>query len=173
LSGEKGFHDAQYFIDLAQRCEVEADSALSDSDKASLYRDAASAHHELGCYGDEARCLRRGAEFVKGSERIDCLVSAWGAYMGALTSYRYESSFEWKGEVENLDPNYSDMLDKYYSGAVDALAAALMVPDVDREKLLERLYSECVRRRNDGGWGEQECFESLNESFRGKRRTEK
>jgi hypothetical protein len=42
----------------------------------------------------------------------------------------------------------------------------MKIADVDKERLRERLYTECVKRRHEGGWGEPECFSSIDESFK-------
>jgi hypothetical protein len=152
---------AESLLDLAKLYEDQAAQATNEQQRVLLYRKAAATHHELGSYIEEARCISQVSELLEGAERIDCLVSKWGVYITAIAVYKYETSFEWKGESENLDPHYEKILKMYYDGAVDALDEALGTAGVDREKLFERLYAECVKRRNDGGWGESECFSSL------------
>jgi hypothetical protein len=153
-------------IELARSYEVQAAQAVDDQQKLAFYRKAAAAYNYLGAYHEEARCLSLTCDLLKGEAKVDCLVSIWGICIKAITVYKYETSFEWKGEDENLDPRYKEILSMYYNGALDALDNALKIADVDKEKLLERLYAECVKRRNDGGWGESECFSSIDESFK-------
>jgi len=155
-------------LELAKLFEDQAAQATNEQQRVLFYRKAAATHHELGSYIEEARCLSKACELLEGAERIDCLVSKWGVYITAIAVYKYETSFEWKGESENLDPNYEKILKMYYDGAVDALDETLRIAGVDREKLLERLYAECVKRRNDDGWGESECFSSV-ESLKNRR----
>ncbi len=155
-------------FELARLYEDQAAQAIDDQQRIALFRKAAAAHHELGSYIKEARCLSQACELLEGKEKVDCLASKWGVYITAIAVYKYETSFEWKGESENLDPHYEKTLKLYYDGAVDALDEALRTVGVDRETLLERLYAECVKRRNDGGWGESECFSSI-ESLKNQR----
>lgn len=157
-------------IELARLYEIQAAQAVDNQQKLALYRKAAATYSYLGAYHEEARCLSLTCDLLNGEAKVDCLVSIWGIYMTAITVYKYETSFEWKGEDENLDPRYKEILSMYYNGALDALDNALKIVDVDKETLLERLYAECVKRRNEGGWGESECFSSIDESFRGRSR---
>jgi hypothetical protein len=154
---------------MARICEAQAAQEGDDSQRVILYKKAAAAHHELGSYREEVRCLSLACSLLEGEERVDCLVSRWGVLINALAVYRYETSFEWKGEDANLDSSYGETIEGYYNGAVDTLDEVLRMEGVNREKLLEKLYAECVRRRSEGGWGADECFSSINEFFKRRR----
>jgi hypothetical protein len=160
--------NAGNLVELAKRYEAQATLAEDDSRRVVLYKKAAAAHHELGSFVEEARCLSLACELLVGEERGDCLVSLWGVYINAIAVYRYEVGFEWKGEDENLDPFYGETIERYYNGAIDALDEALKTEGIKRDRLFEKLYADCVRRRNEGGWGASECFSSVDESFKGK-----
>jgi hypothetical protein len=156
-------------VNKAKLYEAQAISAGNDSERITLYKKAAAVHHELGSYMEEAHCLAQASKLLHGEERTECLISCWGVYITAIAVYQYEAGFEWKGEVKNLDPSYDEKLRHYYEGAIDALDKALKIEGVDRDKLLEKLDAECVRRRNEGGWGASECLSSIDLVFKRKR----
>ena len=106
------------------------------------------------------------SDFLYGEEKIDCLVLCWKVYITAIAVYQYETGFEWKGEVENLDPSYSETIQAYYSKAVDVLEIALKIKGVDKVRLLDILKAECVNKRNEGGWASSECVSSIDEAFK-------
>ncbi len=145
---------------------IRSDETINNREKLYWYRKAASTNHETGDHELEARCHLLAAELLEGMEKVDALVLCWEAYMDALVLYKFDTSFEWKGETENLDSQYGMTIDRYYNGAVDAIDKALRTKGVDKDRLLERLYAECVAKRNEGGWGADECFSSIEETFR-------
>ena len=158
--------NAGNLVELARLYEAQATLAEDDSRRVVLYKKAAAAHHELGSYVEEAHCLSLACVLLGGEERVDCLVSLWSVYITAIAVYRYELGFEWKGEDENLDPFYSETTERYYNGAIDALEEALKTEGIKRDRLFEKLYTECVKRRSEGGWGASECFSSVDEAFK-------
>ena len=166
-SGSRG--NTGDLVELARICEAQAAQEGDESQRVILYKKAAAAHHELDSYREEARCLSLACSLLEGEERVDCLVMRWGVLITAIAVYRYETSFEWKGEDVNLDPSYSETIEGYYDGAVDTLDEILRVEGVNRERLLEKLFAECVRRKSEGGWGADECFSSIDKSFKGSR----
>jgi hypothetical protein len=156
-------------VELARRYESLAGEAKDDSKKVILFKKAAAMHHELGSYLEEARCLSLACGLLAGEDKVECLVLCWGVYINAIAIYQFEVGFEWKGEEENLDSSYMETIGRFYDGAIDALEKALKTAGVERERLLERLYAECVKRKQEGGWGESECFSSIDRVFKVKR----
>lgn len=167
MVNDSGAQSIGNLVELARLYEAQVSQALDDSQRVTLLKKAAAAHHELGYYNEEARCLSLACGLLEGEGRLDCLVSRWGVYITAIAVYEYEAGFEWKGETKNLDPSYSETIRQYYDGAVDTLEEALKTEGVNGESLLEKLHVECVKRRNEGGWGAQECFSSIKDSFKG------
>ena len=153
---------------MARICEAQAAQEDDDTRRVILYKKAAAAHHELGSYREEVRCLSLASSLLEGEGRVDCLVLRWGVLITAIAIYRYETSFEGKGEDANLDSSYGETIEGYYNGAVDTLDEVLRMEGVNRERLLEKLYAECMKRRSEGGWGADECFSSIDESFKGR-----
>jgi hypothetical protein len=155
--------------ELARLYEAQAGEDGDDSKRVILYKKAAAVHHELGSYLEEARCLSLACDLLAGEDKVDCLVLCWGVYINAIAVYQYEAGFEWRGDEENLDSSYVEKIGRLYDGAIDSLEKTLKTGGVERERLLERLYAECVKRRNEGGWGESECFSSIDRVFKVKR----
>ena len=154
------------FVEAARLFEAEAELMDDASYKISLYKKAATAYHELGSFDDEAKCLMSVCSLLDGEDKIDCLVSCWKAYIMAIAVFQYETGFEWKGEVENLDGSYNETIQDYYTKAVNVLEKALKVKGVNKSRLLDMLNAECVNRRNEGGWAASECFSSIDDAFK-------
>jgi len=152
--------------EAAKLFEAEAESTNNASHKISLYKKAASAYHEHGSYDDEARCLLSASSLLEGEEKVDCLISCWKVYITAIAVFQYDTGFEWKGEVENLDDSYAETIQAYYSQAVNVLEMALKVKGVNIDSLLDTLNAECDNRRNEGGWAFSECVSSIDEAFK-------
>lgn len=154
------------YSEAAKLFEAEADSTNDVPLKICRFRKAASSYHEYGSYDEEARCLMFASDLLYGEKKIDCLVSCWRVYITAIAVYQYDAGFEWKGEVENLDPSYSETIQAYYSKAVDVLQKALKVNGVDKARLLDALNAECTNRHNEGGWAASEYVSSVEEAFK-------
>jgi hypothetical protein len=133
--------------------------------KTVLLRKAADTYHQLVSFDEEAQCLISLSNLLESDERIDCLVSAWRIYILAIAVFQYDTSFEWKGESENLCGSYSETIRDYFEKAVATLRTALRQRDVDRCKLREKLVDECVKRQNEGEWGSDHCRMSIEKAF--------
>jgi hypothetical protein len=145
--------------------EEAAKSANDVKSTIAFYRKAAEAYDDLGSYEEEARCLMITSTFLQGKEKIDCLIACWKTYIKAIAVYQYEASFEWKGEVENLDPSYGKTIEKYYSQSVNVLKKVFAIRKNDVDGLLDELRSECAIMSNEGGWAVSECASSINEAY--------
>ncbi len=150
-------------IESARSLKAEADSANNDTLKVELYWRAAMAYGELGAYDEKVGCLLQACGFLRGDELVDCLLACWETYIEVIAVYQYDSGFEWRGEVENLDGSYEETIESYHEKAVDVLMRAFDVGGADRRRLLERLNAECSRRRAEGGWASTECLSSIKE----------
>jgi hypothetical protein len=154
------------YSEAARLYETAAESAIDTSQKIALYKKAAEAYHELGSTDEEARCLVYASNLLDGEEKIDCLVLCWKAYITAIAVFQYDTSFEWKGEDENLNASYSETIDDYLGKAVGVLEKVLEVKGVDKSKLIEELGTECVKRQNEGGWGASYCWKSIEKAWK-------
>jgi hypothetical protein len=103
--------------------------------------------------------------FLQDEEKFECLIACWKTFIKAIAAYQYETSFEWKGEVENLDPSYGNTIEKYYSQAVSVLVKVFAIREKDANGLLDMLRSECAKMSNEGGWAASECISSINDAY--------
>jgi hypothetical protein len=156
------------FPDAATLYEAEAEKTRDIAEKVLLYNKAASAYHEYGSPDDEVRCLLATIDYLQDEANVQCLVSCWKVYIRASALYQYETSFEWKGENENLDPQYGEIIEGYLSKSVDILERILRSEKLDRNSIREELALECVKMQNEGGWGVDQCWASIKLAWREK-----
>ena len=153
-------------IEAAKLYEDAAQSTKEVSNKIELYKKAAAAYDEYGSYDEEVRCLMLACSLLRGEDKVDCLVLCWKAYIKAIAVFQYDTGFEWKGEIENLNPSYGETIENYYKKAVNVLEKALTVQGVNKSRLLDKLNAECEKRQGEGGWAASECFSSVKEALR-------
>lgn len=134
--------------------------------KMSYYSKAASLYRERGSTDDEVRCLLSMCKLVEGLEQVKYLVDCWKAYISAIVVFKYETSYEWKGEKANLREDYNQIIDEYVSDAAEILKQILRIRGVDRNKLLETLAGYCANSESDGGWGTKECWKSIEDAWK-------
>lgn len=149
---------AKLYIEIAEKSENLLEKKI-------FLKKAADSYHELGSFDEEAACIYKILSLSEGIEKVELLVKVWSIYILAIAGYQYETSFEWKGEVENLDEAYGEKINYYYSEAVKAIRLALEEKGVDKKWLLEALGNECVKRQNEGGWGADHCWNSIHSAW--------
>ena len=149
----------------AKLYEEKAETTNIKPKKILLYQKAIEAYRELGSTDNEVRCLITISRLVDGSSKIDYLLACWRAYIKAIERYKYETRFEWKGEKNNIDEDYFDIIENYLSRAIQILKIIREIPELDNVKLFEILREECVNRENEGGWAADECWKSIHEIF--------
>jgi len=138
-------------------------------DKKKYLQKAADSYQKIGSLDEEAACIFEISTLCEGKEKVDHLVSVWRIYILAIAVYQYDTSFEWKGEVNNLNGSYEEKINNYYNKAVNAIILALDEKGVDEKSLLEILGNECVKRQNEGGWGSEYCWRSIHSAWNNKK----
>ena len=149
---------AKIYLDLAKVTN-------DNSRKIILFEKAVDAFHQLGACDEESECLLNLSSLLVGGEKLNCLVSAWRVYIMAIAVFQYDSGFEWKGEPENLNVSYDEIIQGYFEKAVAILKTALDQRDVNRKELLEKLGNECAKRQNEGGWGADHCWKTIDKAW--------
>ena len=133
--------------------------------KTILISKAVDAYHQMGSYDEEAECLLYLSKLLEGEEKLNCIISAWKVYIMAIAVFQYETGFEWKGDLENLNGSYDETITNYFEKAVTIIKTALQQPDVNNKALLEKLGNECAKRQNEGGWGADHCWKSIDKAW--------
>lgn len=160
------FYEQKQFVKAAKLYEEAAQKSMDDAQKIISYRKAASSYKELGLVDDEVRCLIQTSEFLGDQEKIDCLINCWEAYITAIAVFQYETSYEWKGQDENLNDAYFETIDAYLVKAIGILESLIQLKYVDKQRVLERLANSCAKRQNEGGWGASHCWKSIDKAWK-------
>ena len=108
------YYKEKRFVEAARVYEMKAESTPESVEKVRLYQKAALAYKELGSTEDKVRCQLATIDYIRVEDRVNCLIECWRDYFRAVAVYQYEVSFEWKGEVNNLDPHYNERMRTIY-----------------------------------------------------------
>ena len=151
---------------LAKEYEYKAQTTKNKTEKITYMKEAITIYKKLGLTSDETRCLKLVSNLVEGTEKIGFLVECWKAHIKEILVYKYETSYEWKGEVDNLSDDYALVINNSLADATETLREILRIPGVDRDSLLEVLAIECANQQSIGGWSSEECWKSIDDAWK-------
>lgn len=145
----------------AGRCYEMAAAAVEDEREiVALLKKAAQAYGKWGDTKNTVRCYRKASQFLEKSERAECLLDCWKAYVSAIACCEWECCFEWRGDDSHDDDHeiYQDLIRQFQAEAETVLREALNVEGANRRKIIRLAEKECRRRKRKDGWGSARCW---------------
>ncbi|MDY7035057.1 MAG: hypothetical protein SV375_02670 [Thermodesulfobacteriota bacterium] len=158
-SGEE-YMNKRRFTDAAKCYEMVA-TVVEDKEKiVEFFLKAAQAYGQWGDTENTVRCYRKASQFLTKSEKAECLLDCWKAYIFAIASCEWECCFEWRGDDGHDDDHdiYQGLIKQLQNGAEKVLKEAVNIEGADRRKIIKLAKKECRRRKRKDGWGSVRCL---------------
>ena len=117
------------FTDAGRCYETAAAAADNEREVVAFLEKAAQAYDKKGDTEDAVRCYLEASQFLEKTEKAECLLACWRAYVSEIAGYEWECCFEWRGDDSHDDDHdlYQTLINECQNKAENVLREALSI----------------------------------------------